>query len=440
MTKQHRIGGIFGIALILIGGGLGWQVFHPRPLHIGIRVQPATTANPLMGDPLATRLSLLPPNAPPQNEITGVQCVWTLQSVQYRRNAKEPWKTAMPVSQVQKAPVDLYSRTQKAGFSDIFFPRYSQPGEWKSLVRADVSVQTRWSRWRGNASHEFHDIVTARDLKSRAAKRLLVARQNARAMAMDAQDSVPKGAVALVPGKRYIGKIQWSEDAAQSWHDMPAAGKGALAVPELTSLGLRAVRADPKTKWPDYPDFLPFWTYAGQKYFGDTVVLQMQRVSSDDSDLRTATVHCGQNMDAKVRVLPSGELVVYAANETQINPKDSKRNRKFLSVYARSAVRNVPRGAKILFAAFYANGTRADLIDKPGFKDDTAPLSNNRASAQLPKVVSQVQLQLSLNCSIKPIRRSRIPMSMPSSTSPRPRQLLRLTPSNSACPATLKLP
>lgn len=361
---------------------LGWWTFHPRPLNLSLRVENATVETPLMGDPLAKRISVLPaPEMPPHDKIINSQCVWTLQSVQYRRDTNAPWNDVTPAPQQRNAPVHLYSQDGQVGYSDIFFPLYQKAGEWKSVVRADVGIKTFFGRWHGNATHEILDVVTAADLRKRIAKRAAVKRQEERDIGANSEGSAPVGATPLVDGKRYISKIQWSEDAGQNWHDVPAGGKGAVAVPSLTSLGLRAVKADPKINWPDYPDFLPFWNYNGQKYFGDVVFVQVQGVSSSDSDLRTATAHCGQRKEVKIRVLPPGELVVYAASEPQTQPTASTKNSQIIRVYVRSAARQMPRDAKIRFVALYADSSRADLINKPGFKDDTVPLRNNRSSA-----------------------------------------------------------
>ena len=384
MTQRHKMWAIFGMVFLLIGGGLGWKIFRPRPLNIGLRVEPATSQNPLMGDPFATRLSVLPaPETPPQNQIVSGECVWTLRSVRYRRDAKSPWKEITPDSQGQKTPVVLASRSQKVGYIDTFIPNYAQPGEWKSVVRADVSYRTLWSRWHGSVSHEFHDIVTAQDLKSRANKRLLIKRENDKAIAEDAQNPVPNGAVALVPGKRYVGKVQWSEDSGQTWRDVPAANQEAIAVPQLTSLGLRAVKADPKTEWPNYPEFLPYWKYRGEKFFGDTVYLGTPTVSSDANDLRTATVFCGWQIPVKFRVLPPGDLVVYASRATVRRGNTTTKNASATRIHARFNARTIPPGAKVRFLAYNADGTLADIINKPGFKDDVVPLKGNTASATL---------------------------------------------------------
>ena len=364
---------------------LGWWIY-PRPLNVSLRVEKASLKAPLMGDPLATQLSVLPaPEMPDAQKILSSNCVWTLQSIRYRRSSTDLWQDVTPASDAKNAPAMLYSWQNKTGYSDIFFPRYSKTGEWKSVVRADVTARTFLGNWRGAVTHEISDILTAQDLQARANTRLLASRQNERDLQQSARDKAPEGAVALVEGKRYIGKIQWSEDSGTSWHDVPASGRGAVAVPNLTSLGLRAVKANPKIEWPDYPDFLPFWTYAGQKYLGDKTFLQMQGVSNSDSDLRVVTVHCEREIEVKVRILPPGELVVYAASEVQINARDATKNREITRVYARSASRDVPQGAKILFTALNADGSRSDLINKPGRKDDAAPLNNKRASALLRK-------------------------------------------------------
>ncbi len=371
MTKRQAI---FGLGLIAGGAGaLGWWVFHPRPLDVGLRIEKASAQSPLMGDPLATQLSVLPARETPKNNIIRAQCAWTLQSVQYRVNETSPWRD---LKRDEKNPVvSLYSQHQKTGYSDIFFPHYKRAGEWKSVVRADVDIQTLSGRWHGQVSHPFHDVISQADLQRRIAQRAAVESHNNRAT----RESVPSGAVAVVPGKRYISKIQWSDDAGEKWHDAPAADRGFVAVPHLTSLGLRAVKADAKTEWPDYPDFLPRWKFGSQNYFGAQVFLEAGAVSRNAADLRAATVDCGQQMSVKIRVLPPGDLVVYASRDAVKLGSKSGPTR----VYARYGGREVPRDARIYFMVYNADDTRADLINKTGFKDDIVALDGRIASATL---------------------------------------------------------
>ena len=384
MTKKW---GLLIVALLAGGvGALGWWSLQSsstirrdkkpaRPLELRLSVKKLDPKTGAIADPLAAQLSVsLADQSPLAAGLLDERCVWQIESVRYRPNASASWQEVAPGKSAQTGPVELVPPVGTRSYNRTWVPNYSKAGEWKSVVSARVELETAQALWQGKVSHEFEEKLTQADLKRRAARRL--AAKTERASRAIAEDS---GGVKLVPGKRYIKKIQWSEDGGQTWSDAPATDKGALAVPQLTSLGLRAVKADPKTQWPDTPDFLPFWTFKGQKYLGDQVFIGLGAVSRNAGDLRVATAHCGQQVPVKIRVLPPGELVVYASREQVALPAKTGPIR----VSARSNARSIPKGARIYFMAHYADGTRADLIGKPGFKDDIVALKGRTASATL---------------------------------------------------------
>ena len=312
-------------------GALGWWVFQSRSLqnatdrlsksklalplnkdgsrklNIGLRVEKVDAANSSMADPFATQLSVLPaPETPSQDSIISAQCVWQIEAVRYRTNANAPWHDLTPKAHSVTANVELSSPYGKKAYTNAFIPRYQQAGEWKSVVRAAVEIKTRDALWHGEVSHEFNDVLSAADLKQRAAQRVAakIQRQN-----LWKKAAAPPDKGELVPGKHYIAKLQWSDDAGQSWRDAPTAAAGFVTLRPSATLGLRAVKADPNAQWPDAPEFYPYWKYQGKKYFGEQIFLGTQQSSRDGNDTRTATVYCGQQMTVNIRIVPFGTTV-----------------------------------------------------------------------------------------------------------------------------------
>lgn len=203
MKKQ-----LLTLGIIASVGGVGalcwWKLqvrpidaLHPsaraRPLSLRLQIEKASAERPVMGDPLAAGLHVLPaPEMPANDAITDSQCVWRLQSVKYRPRATDEWRDVTPARGSRTTVVDLYSQHQKVGYGDVFFPQYDKPGEWKSVVRADVAVRAGAEEWHGTVTHEFKEMVTAPQLKRRAALRKTV-EQRFNQAAPD-KDVVPQGA------------------------------------------------------------------------------------------------------------------------------------------------------------------------------------------------------------------------------------------------------
>ena len=77
--------------------------------------------------------------------------------------------------------------------------------------------------------------------------------------------------------------------------------------------------------------------------------------------------------------MPEGQFIVYIAGQ---NTSETGEAVTRVGAYYRGRL-SPPRGAKIRFSAFYANGRRADLINAPGPKDDAVALHISLATARL---------------------------------------------------------
>jgi len=157
---------------------------------------------------------------------------WKRIRISYRKDATQPW----------------YDNTQRTDRTDatenVRLP--AQEGQLKTTLQATVTLGTRQGAWRGTATGTFFHEFTA--LESYEVMRK--ARPN----------SLIEKPRPLVKGREYITKLQWSR-GEKIWRDVPQRGERGypLHVPRDSNITVRAVKADVKTAWPNYPYMYPDW-------------------------------------------------------------------------------------------------------------------------------------------------------------------------------------
>ena len=293
----------FALSLSILGviGALAWCVFRPRPLHIKLNTWP-DLQRPIYSnhDPFDVDLSTqLSGDLPSPGHTISASLTWSLRSLQYRKSAADAWHDVPIAKDFRRTPVHLLQSGSSKISSNIVVINYDKPGDWKYVVRVDTEMRTLLSRWHGSDEHQFQESVTSAELRQRTQKRAQIKRDLKRiaSQTKPQTEQAPPGSVALAPGKRYIARVQWSNNAGTTWHDAPTDGSP-MIFSHYESIGFRAVKAAPKTEWPDFPDYCPTWSSDGEQYFGDTIYLHMSAVSRDATDVRTFQARCGNQVTA----------------------------------------------------------------------------------------------------------------------------------------------